>query len=219
MGRAPFFVLEGIDGAGTTTQTARLAEALRARNIRVHTTREPSDGPIGALLRQILTGRVVTPGAAGPLRAAKLGLLFAADRVDHLEVEVLPRLALGECVVSDRYDHSTVAYQSVSARDPDSIPWLLELNRFAQRPDLTIVLDVSPEVARARRLARSSTKELFDDDDLQGRLARFYAEIDQHFPGETIAHVSADRDVDVVFAEVLALALPFFDSEPGSHKE
>lgn len=217
MRSAPFFVLEGIDGAGTTTQTARLAEALRNRNITVHTTREPSDGPVGMLLRQILTGRVVTPGPAGPLRSAKLALLFAADRMDHLEVEVLPRLAAGECVVSDRYDHSTVAYQSVSGRDPGSIPWLRELNRFARRPDLTIVLDVSPEVARARRLARSSAKELFDDDDLQGRLARFYSDIDAHFPGERIAHVPADRDVDAVFADVLALALPFL--EGASSKE
>lgn len=211
MRSAPFFVLEGIDGAGTTTQTARLSEALRSRNLEVHATREPSDGPVGMLLRQILTGRVVTPGEAGPLRAAKLALLFAADRMDHLEVEVLPRLTAGECVVSDRYDHSTVAYQSVSGRDPGSIPWLRELNRFARRPDLTIVLDVSPEVARARRLSRSSAKELFDDDDLQGRLARFYLEIDAHFPGERIAHVSADRDVDAVFADVLALTLPFFE--------
>src|SRR3954471_525582 len=211
MGSAPFFVLEGIDGAGTITQTARLAEALRNRGTKVHTTREPSDGPIGMLLRQILTGRVVTRGAAGPLRSAKLALLFAADRMDHLEVEVLPRLATGECVVSDRYDHSTVAYQSVSGRDPDSIPWLRELNRFARRPDLTIILDVSPEVARARRVARSTAKELFDDDDLQGRLALFYSDIDAHFPGERIAHVPADRDVDAVFADVLALALPFLE--------
>jgi dTMP kinase len=207
MERAAFFVLEGIDGAGTTTQAARLAEALRVRSVRVHTTREPSDGPVGVLLRQILTGRVVTPGAPGPLRAAKLALLFAADRLDHLEAEVLPRLSQGECVISDRYDHSTVAYQSVSGRDPGSIPWLRELNRSARRPDLTIVLDVSPDVARARRLARSSSKELFDDDDLQVRLARFYAEIDRYFPGEPIVHVPADRDVDSVSADVLAAAL------------
>jgi dTMP kinase len=206
---APFIVLEGIDGAGTTTQTARLSEALRARSLAVHATREPSDGPIGMLLRQMLTGRVVTPGAAGPLRAAKLGLLFAADRLDHLEVEVLPRLARGEWVVSDRYDHSTVAYQSVSARDPGSISWLRELNRFARRPDLTIVLDASPEVARARRLARAGAKELFDDDDLQRRLAAFYAEIDQHFPGEPIAHVNADAGAEEVFSEVLSLVMPW----------
>jgi dTMP kinase len=214
MSSVPFFVIEGIDGAGTTTQTALLADALRARNMLVHATREPSDGPVGLLLRQILTGRIVTPGEPTSLRAAKLALLFAADRLDHLETEILPRLAQGECVVSDRYDHSTVAYQSVSGRDPGSIPWLRELNRFARRPDLTIVLDVSPEVARARRLARSSAKELFDDDDLQGRLASFYLAIDAHFPGERIAHVPADQGVDAVFAAVLALVLPYLGSTP-----
>src|SRR5262245_11899957 len=121
MRTAPFIVIEGIDGAGTTTQTARLADALRARNVRVHATREPSDGPVGMLLRQILTGRIVTPGEVSSLRSAKLALLFAADRLDHLEAEILPRLSAGECVVSDRYDHSTVAYQSVSGKDPGSI--------------------------------------------------------------------------------------------------
>jgi dTMP kinase len=210
MANAPFLVLEGIDGAGTTTQTERLVQALRARKVPVHATREPSDGPVGTLLRQVLTGRLVTPGEPGPLRSAKLALLFAADRIDHLEVQVLPRLSGGICVVSDRYDHSTVAYQSVSARDPASVPWLRELNRFARRPDLTIVLDVSADVARQRRLARAGDKELFDDDDLQRRLAGFYADIDRHFPGERIAHVQADRSADDVFADVLALVLPFF---------
>jgi dTMP kinase len=212
MREPPFFVLEGIDGAGTTTLSARLVSALRERNIAVHGTREPSDGPVGMLLRQMLTGRLVTPTAApgSALSAPRMALLFAADRLDHLEAEVLPRLARGECVVSDRYDHSTVAYQSVTAQGPGSIPWLRELNRFARRPDLTIVLDVSPEVAWARRQQRAGAKELFDDDDLQSRLAAFYAELDQHFVGEPIAHVRADRGIDEVFADVLALVLPFF---------
>lgn len=215
MQQTPLIVLEGIDGSGTTTLTARLVQALRARNIKVHGTREPSDGPVGTLLRQILTGRLVSPGAQpdSPLGAAKLALLFAADRLDHLENEILPRLARGEWVVSDRYDHSTVAYQSVSRRDPESVPWLRAINRFARRPELTIVLDVSPEVARARRLARAGDKELFDDDDLQGRLAAFYAELDRHFPGEPIAHVQADRGVDEVFADVFALVTPLLGQQ------
>jgi dTMP kinase len=160
----------------------------------------------------MLTGRIVTPAHASDrtLSAPKMALLFAADRLDHLEAEVLPRLARGECVVSDRYDHSTVAYQSVTAQGLESVPWLRAINRFARRPDLTIVLDVSPDVARARRLARAGAKELFDDDDLQARLATFYAELDQHFPGEPVAHVRADRSAEDVFGDVLALVLPFF---------
>ncbi len=210
MGRAPFIVIEGIDGAGTTTQAARLVDMLRARNIGVHGTREPSDGVVGRLLRDILTGRIVSEGRKTALRGKKLALLFAADRMDHLECEVLPHLEEGVCVVSDRYDHSTIAYQSVSEREPASIPWLRDLNRFAARPDLTLVLDVSPEVARARRLARSAEKELFDADDLQARLAGFYTHIEQHFPGDRVVHIDADRELDAVFAEIVAHVLPLF---------
>lgn len=210
MGKAPFIVIEGIDGAGTTTQSLRLLEALRARNVAVHGTREPSDGPVGLLLRQILTGKLASAGEATPLRGKKLALLFAADRMDHLESEVLPRIDAGVCVLSDRYDHSSIAYQSVSERSSDSIPWLRDLNRFATRPDLTLVLDVSADVARARRLARSAEKELFDDDDLQARLAEFYSGIDRYFPEDRIVHVDANRGADEVFEELLSFVLPLF---------
>ncbi|MDB4973589.1 MAG: Thymidylate kinase [Myxococcaceae bacterium] len=204
---ARFVVLEGIDGAGTTTQTARLTEALAGHGIASHATREPSDGAIGKHLRDILTGRAVARGASAAQRAAQLALLFAADRLDHLGSEVQPALACGTWVVSDRYDYSSVAYQSVSSGDPGSVPWLRQLNKHADRPHLTLVLDVTPEVARARRLARDSQRELFDDDDLQRRLAAFYLDIEQHFPSDRIVHVDADRSVEAVFADVLAAVL------------
>ena len=196
-------VLEGVDGAGTTTQSARLCDAMRAK-LPVQTTREPSIGPIGALLRQALTGRWVTPSPVGPRAPGwvTLSLLFAADRQDHLEAEVLPLLAEGVNVVSDRYYHSSAAYQSISAgRGSETIAWIRELNRHARRPDLTIVLDVPPAVAEQRRRARGG-RELFDDDDLQVRLSAFYANLETHFPGETIVHVAGDRSPDEVAAEV-----------------
>jgi dTMP kinase len=200
---APFIVLEGIDGAGTTTQTGLLVSALRAAGLKAHGTRQPSDGPLGNLLRQVLTGRVNMPETKETPRWAELALLFSADRLDHLSAEVLPRLGRGECVVSDRYDHSTVAYQSAFARDPSAIAWLRELNRFARRPDLTLVLNVSPGEARARREARAGARELFDDDDLQARLSAFYGQIDAHFPTDNLVHVPADGSVADVAASVL----------------
>jgi dTMP kinase len=83
------------------------------------------------------------------------------------------------------------------------VAWLRALNQFARRPDLTIVLDVTPEVARERRLARDATRELFDDDVLQRSLATFYADVERHFGGERIVHVDADRGPDEVAADVL----------------
>lgn len=202
-----FIVLEGIDGAGTTTQTARLVQTLQQRGLAAHATREPSDGAIGKHLRAILTGQIVLQFASEAQRAAQLALLFAADRMDHLGSEVQPSLARGTWVVSDRYDHSSVAYQSATSGDAGSIAWLRQLNRYADRPHLTVVLDVSAEVARARRLARDAQRELFDDDELQRKLALFYRDIERYFPGERIVHIDADRGVDEVFADVLSAAL------------
>lgn len=93
-----FVVLEGIDGAGTTTQVARLVASLRARGIGALGTREPSDGPIGTQIRQILTGRLVVRSPAGghaPPGWPTLALLFAADRVDHLSPRSCPTSATG----------------------------------------------------------------------------------------------------------------------------
>ncbi len=192
-----FVVIEGIDGAGTTTQTERLVHALSAGGQPAHATHEPSKGPLGLHLREILAKRVQLHGDTGP----QLALLFAADRLDHLGREVRPALRAGSWVISDRYDHSSVAYQSVSAGL--DVAWLRSLNAHADRPALVLVLDVSPEVARARRLARDANRELFDDDALQRQLAAFYRDIERHFPGDVIVHIDADRDADAVFADVL----------------
>lgn len=208
--KGPLIVLEGVDGAGTTTQTERLRAAIAARaggrTALVHATREPSGGPIGSLLRQALTGRWITPDPAGARAPdwTTLALLFAADRLDHLEAEVAPRLAAGVTVISDRYYHSSVAYQSLSAGPgPEAIPWIRELNRHAREPDLTVVLDVPEHVAAQRRAARGG-RELFDDAALQARLAEFYARLELHFPGERIVHVRGDAPPDDVAGDVLA---------------
>lgn len=201
-----FIALEGVDGAGTTTHTKILANALKARGLPVHTTREPSDGPIGMLLRQILSGRVVVPGVSGtrPPSWSTMALLFAADRLDHVEAEIAPNLIDGVTVISDRYDHSSVAYQTITAgAGPGVMDWVKEINRFARRPDLTIVLDIPPEVAARRRLERMRGREIYDDDELQQQLAAFYREIEAHFPDDRIVHVDADRAIEDVAADVM----------------
>lgn len=202
-----FIVIEGIDGAGTTTHSRLLAETLRARGLPIRSTREPSDGPIGVMIRQILSGRLVVPGMAGPRPPswATMALLFAADRVDHVESEILPNLVDGVTVISDRYDHSSVAYQSVTgaAGAPETVAWLRTINAQARRPDLTIVLDVSDDIARARRNARRVPIEIYDDDELQSKLAAFYRDIDRYFPKDKIVHVPSDGAVSDVAATIL----------------
>jgi dTMP kinase len=191
-------VLEGLDGAGTTTQAARLVAALRAGGRAAHATREPSDGPIGRLLREMLGGR------HAPVDATTMSLLFAADRADHLAREIEPQLAAGTVVISDRYYHSSLAYLGTGVERA----WIATLNARARRPDLTIFLEIAPEVGEARRRAAGRPDELYDRLETQRRVAAGYREVMAELGAvEKIAIVDGGRDLDAVAAEVLARAL------------
>lgn len=203
MAAGRFVVLEGIDGSGTTTQVARLADRLRSQGVLVRSTREPSDGPVGVLVRQVLTGRVVVPGGRAP-GWATMALLFAADRMDHVESEIEPFIAQGGIVLSDRYDASSLAYQSVSsgAEAKEAVQWIRSLNRYVRRPDLTIVLDIAPEVAAERCKTRGDVAQLYDQNEVQRALAEFYRELAKHMPNDRIVVVDASGTVDEVHARV-----------------
>lgn len=203
-----FIVIEGIDGAGTTTQTRMLGAWFRSRGLPVHLTREPTDGPVGSLIRQALTHRLVVAGIAGPRPPSwsTMALLFAADRLDHLESEVVPNILDGVTVVSDRYDLSSLTYQSATAPDSSAdavVTWVRSINARARRPNLTIVLDVEPEVAAARRRERASTAELYEDNSLQQTLAELYRRAEALVPGDNIVHIPGNQSADAVHAAVV----------------
>ncbi len=202
--RGRFVVLEGIDGAGTTTQVARLADHLRAQRQAVRTTCEPSDGPIGTLVRQVLTGRIVVPGGRAPAWAT-MALLFAADRMDHVETEIEPFVASGGTLVSDRYDASSLAYQSVMSGGgaQAAVEWIRSINRYALRPDLTIVLEVTPELAAARREARGEAAQLYEQNEVQRALAAFYKELPRYLPNDRIVSIEASASIDDVHGRVV----------------
>jgi dTMP kinase len=178
MTRPLFIVLEGIDGSGTTTQLGRLVGHLERRGRRVHPTREPSTGPVGRLLREILAGGHRLPDGQ-PADGLATALLFAADRRDHLRREIDPALATGADVVSDRYLLSSLAYQAQEA-DRD---WVATLARDVRAPDLTLLLDVPVAVAAARRRAAGRTDERYDADEVQERVAARYRELIASHPG------------------------------------
>lgn len=181
-------VLEGIDGSGTTTQGRLLCEWLAARGVAVHLTREPSDGPVGLLIRQILHG------AHAPVDGDTMALLFAADRVDHLAREILPTLRRGTHVVTDRYYHSSLAYQAIEA----DRSWVEELNRRAGRPDVTFLLDVPAEEAERRRAAAGRPEERYDRLEAQQRIAENYRRLSQWLPGEDYRVLDGSRPIDAV---------------------
>lgn len=208
-----FVVLEGIDGAGTTTQAELYGRYLRQKKRLVHITREPSHGPIGSLLRLILSRRVNLPSGS---HAETMALLFAADRLDHVETEVLPLLREGYVVISDRYDLSSILYQAVTAgvtpsADSDVVAWIRNLNRHARRPDATVVIDVPPEVAESRRRARGGSAELFDESDVQARLAKAYFHAEEVVPGDRVIHIDGTASAEAVHAALAAALGPIVE--------
>ncbi|MEI9940698.1 MAG: dTMP kinase [Pseudomonadota bacterium] len=220
-----FVVLEGIDGCGSTTHAKLLAKALKSRGSEVVLTCEPSTGPIGSLIRQVLQRRLFVPDATGPRNFdwSTMALLFAADRMDHLDSTVAPALRAGSVVISDRYDLSSLAYQSVTAHTgSDPIPWIRQLNTQALRPDVTIVIDVPAEVAEERRRARGGVEEMFEARELQARLATVYARAEELVPQDRLLHVPGVGDVGAVaarvFETVISAASAFFQELPSSHK-
>ena len=155
--RGRFFALEGIDGSGKSTQLSLLAHRLKALGRPCVQTQEPTDGPIGKLLRQVLTGQVVCDSRV-------VAPLFVADRLDHLLRQGDGLLALvegGADVVCDRYYFSSYAYQSVDL----PLEWVIEVNRPCAdllRPDATLFLDVDPELALERIARGRDHTELFE---------------------------------------------------------
>src|SRR5215813_4757582 len=143
MGATPgrFITLEGGEGAGKSTLAHGLAEALRARGRDVVVTREPGGAPGADAIRALLVS-----GAANRWSAAEEALLFAAARLNHLTHTILPALARGDWVVCDRYYDSTRAYQVAAGGLAPSALATLNLLIEAPAPDLTLVLDIDPDL-------------------------------------------------------------------------
>ena len=171
-----FIVFEGLDGAGTTTQAKLLAERLQKQGRTVYLAHQPSDGPVGQLIRQILAGRAATTQADGKLGMVDervMALLFAADRLDHLNSQIEPRLARGEDVILDRYTLSSLAYQGAST----SHEFINHANRFARRPDLTLFLYVPANVALDRVRSRGAKLERYETAQQLSLIEREYSRL------------------------------------------
>ena len=153
-----FIVVDGVDGSGTTTQTKRLADTLDAER-----TFEPSGNLIGEKVDEMISKDHVSP------QTVALG--FAADRMVHLEEEIIPMLEKGETVVCDRYYHASFAYQPVMGVEK---AWVEELNRHALRPDVTVILDVSAETGMSRVEMRGRDGNVFEQMTIQEEAATRY---------------------------------------------
>ncbi len=188
-----FLVLEGLDGAGTTTQLERLVQAIGGVP-----TFEPSDGPAGRLIREALAQQ-------NPLSERVLPYLFAADRRDHLDRLIAPTVAEGRTVVSDRYVASSLAYQSLTA--PVELIW--RLNRDFRAPDLTLFVDLPVAICADRVEARAragGTRDIFETRERLTEIAARYevalALLAEH--GHPIARIDGHGTVEQVHQRVMA---------------
>ena len=188
-----FIVLEGIDGAGTTTQLNRLTAWAKELGRVSLSTFEPTDGPIGSYIRSALRGERVSP----PQDA--IALMFAADRLDHIARRVQPAVARGELVFCDRYVGSSLAYQG-SLCEPR---WIREINSRALIPDLTLYLRIDPKVALERVSKREGEhRDMYETQELLERISAAYDSV-YGVTGEPeydAVIIDASESMDDVFA-------------------
>ncbi len=168
-----FVVLEGLDGAGTSTQAQLLSERLKAESRPHCITWEPTDGRVGALIREILSSKV-------PALPQTIALLFAADRNEHLGSPdgIWERTRRGELVVSDRYVFSSLAYQSI----PCGMEYVRRLNDGFPLPQCLFFLDTPVETCQ-KRLERRSSRDLFDSPAFQAKVRDSYLAVIESYRG------------------------------------
>jgi dTMP kinase len=211
MPKGLFIALEGIDGAGTTTQSRLLAGWLEGRGRPVVLTAEPTRGPVGAIIHQILQRKFTRREAGEPATVDEetLALLFAADRSDHLHNTILPALETGSVVVSDRHYLSSVAYQSLGVE----MAWVEALNSRFRRPELTIVLELAPEASLGRKHAQGLPTERYEQIELLGRVAENYGEAIRHAQaaGESIISLDGAQPIHAIHEQIRELVAPLLE--------
>jgi dTMP kinase len=187
-----FVVLEGIDGSGKTTISKMLVDRLNRLGFKAEYTFEPTDSEIVEVIR----------GKYSEYRDAYIdALTFALDRLLHLKRKVIPLLRDGFIVVSDRYMYSSVAYQAASGAP---IEWVLLVNKYALKPDVTIYLDVDPETGLRRRQFKTTRFPEFEVIDFARRVREVYLELVKR--GLMIS-IDATRPVEEVYRDVEAVVL------------
>lgn len=202
---ARFIVFEGIDGSGTSTQAGMLHRALVAAGHRVAITAEPSEGPIGHLIREINTGRVHVHHDK-EIVDRQLAYLFAADRFDHLHNDVdgvLLRIANGFTVIATRYYLSSYAYNTHS---PEDVELVRVLNAAFPTPDLTFYFECPPEVSYARIQAAGRSPDRHETMQNLIRVQSIYRTALAAYTGR-VEYIDATQPAEAIHARIVERAL------------
>jgi dTMP kinase len=194
-----FVVFEGGEGAGKSTQVAKLARALRGQGREVVVTREPGATKIGKQIRSLLLD-----GASAELTPRAEALLYAADRAHHVASVVRPALNRGAVVISDRYVDSSLAYQGAGRTLPiDEVTWLSFWATGGLKPDLVVLLDVDPKVGLARVTGRGEDADRLESEsvDFHERVRYAFLDLAGADPNRYLV-LDASRPVDELAAQV-----------------
>ena len=196
-----FICIEGLDGSGKTTHAHRLVRNLQKKEFEAIYTTEPSRGELGKFIRSsVLEGEKRVPRVLETV-------LFAVDRVEHLEKMVKPALQQGKIVVSDRYIYSSLAYQGSAGLD---VNWIKEINSFVLPADMAIYIDVPPEVVVKRIKRKKSVMERLET---QRKVQEVYM---MFVNSGKLIRIDGDRPKVEVEQNILSLILEFLEKHKTS---
>ena len=196
-----FISFEGIDGSGKSTQIQKLAEFLEARDFDIVITREPGGSKGGEEIRNLLL-----QGNVDRWSAETEILLFTAARRDHLERIILPALKEGKVVICDRFTDSTRMYQGMRGVNLRNLVDTLNGKVIKFDPDLTILIDINPEISLKRAKSRKTVEERFEDFgvDLQMKMRKGFLELAKEF-GNRIEVVNGQQSIDKLAQDICSL--------------
>tara|TARA_B100001057_G_scaffold96288_1_gene92880 strand:- start:52 stop:678 length:627 start_codon:yes stop_codon:yes gene_type:complete len=196
-----FISFEGIDGSGKSTQIKKLAEFLETRDFDVVITREPGGSKGGEEIRNLLL-----QGNVDRWSAETEILLFTAARRDHLERIILPALEQGKVVICDRFTDSTRMYQGMRGVNLRNLVDSLNEKIIKIEPDLTIIIDINPEISLKRAKSRKTVEERFEDFgvDLQMKMRKGFLELAQEF-GNRIEVVNGQQSINELAQDICSL--------------
>lgn len=194
-----FIVFEGIDGSGKSTQIKNISKQLETQGLKIYTTFEPTDGPVGSLIRQMLSGEIATDQRT-------IASLFAADRTDHLTNQkngIKQKVDQGGIVLCDRYYFSSYAYHAQYI----DMEWVIHtnsLNAEILKPDLTIFIDVDPEICFKRIKLSRTDFEMYEQIDIMKNVRiNYFKAFDRLKDSEKIAVVDGNTTPEKVEDSIL----------------
>lgn len=196
-----FISFEGVDGSGKSTQIQRLADFLRSLSFDIVVTREPGGSVGGEEIRKLLL-----QGDVDRWSAETEILLFTAARRDHLERIILPAMKNGQIVICDRFTDSTRMYQGMRGPKLKKLVDMLDKEVIAHDPDLTILIDIDPEIGLRRAKSRKTVEERFEDFglELQKKMRKGFLNLSKQFSNR-ISVIDGHQSEDNVSKEICSL--------------